>query len=148
VTRTVRAEWDAEARVWVAESDDVPGLVTEAETIERLIERLQVLVPELLELNGAADGTAAIELVARLPGREPCRLNGGLRAKAARAAQAGGLQVRSARQRRSRDLVQSRHRSPLPGQSQDQITAYGERCLEAGGPAQGILTMCIQGRPS
>jgi hypothetical protein len=69
VTRTVRAEWDAEARVWVAESDDVPGLVTEAETIERLIERLQVLVPELLELNGAADGTAAIELVARLPGR-------------------------------------------------------------------------------
>ena len=69
VTRTVRAEWDAEAQVWVAESDDVPGLVTEAETIERLIERLQVLVPELLELNGAADGTAAIELVARLSER-------------------------------------------------------------------------------
>jgi hypothetical protein len=28
----VRAEWDAEAAVWVAASDDVPGLVTEAET--------------------------------------------------------------------------------------------------------------------
>ncbi|MGH9394255.1 MAG: DUF1902 domain-containing protein, partial [Terriglobales bacterium] len=24
----VRATWDPEARVWVAESDDVPGLVT------------------------------------------------------------------------------------------------------------------------
>ena len=69
VTRTVRAEWDAEARVWVAESDDVPGLVTEAETIERVIERLQVLVPELLELNGAVDDGGAIELVARLPER-------------------------------------------------------------------------------
>ena len=27
----VRAEWDEEAKVWVATSDDVPGLVTEAE---------------------------------------------------------------------------------------------------------------------
>ncbi|MGD0289757.1 MAG: DUF1902 domain-containing protein [Candidatus Binataceae bacterium] len=26
-TFTVRAVWDAEAKVWVAESDDVPGLV-------------------------------------------------------------------------------------------------------------------------
>ena len=48
---TVRAEWDSEAGVWVAESDDVPGLVTEADTLERLVERLRVLVPELLELN-------------------------------------------------------------------------------------------------
>ena len=69
VTRTVRAEWDAEAGVWVAESDDVPGLVTEAETIERLIERLQVLVPELLELNGGVADGGAVELVARLPER-------------------------------------------------------------------------------
>ena len=49
---TVRAEWDPAAGVWVAESDDVPGLVTEAETLERLIERLCMLVPELFELNG------------------------------------------------------------------------------------------------
>lgn len=69
VTRTVRAEWDAEAGVWVAESDDVPGLVTEADTIERLIERLQVLVPELLELNGGVVDGGPIELVARLPER-------------------------------------------------------------------------------
>lgn len=69
VTRTVRAEWDAEAQVWVAESDDVPGLVTEAGTFERLIERLQVLVPELLELNGVVAGDDPIELVTRLPER-------------------------------------------------------------------------------
>lgn len=45
------AEWDGEAGVWVATSEDVPGLVTEAETVEALMEKLRVLVPELLELN-------------------------------------------------------------------------------------------------
>lgn len=64
---TVRAEWDPDARVWVAESDDVPGLVTEADTIDQLVERLRVLVPELLELNGGAAPSAPIELVTRLP---------------------------------------------------------------------------------
>jgi predicted RNase H-like HicB family nuclease len=32
----VRAEWDTDAAVWVATSDDVPGLVTEAVTLEAL----------------------------------------------------------------------------------------------------------------
>jgi len=63
---TVRAEWDPEVGVWVAESDDVPGLVTEADTLERLVERLHVLVPELLELNGAARCSAPVEFVVRL----------------------------------------------------------------------------------
>jgi len=48
----VRAEWDDEARVWVATSDDVPGLATEGETVEGLIKKLRVMVPELLEANG------------------------------------------------------------------------------------------------
>jgi predicted RNase H-like HicB family nuclease len=69
VTRTVRAEWDAETQVWVAESDDVPGLVTEAATIEQLIERLQIMVPELHELNGTMSDDMAIELVTRVPER-------------------------------------------------------------------------------
>jgi predicted RNase H-like HicB family nuclease len=29
---TVTAMWDSEAAVWVAESEDMPGLVTEAES--------------------------------------------------------------------------------------------------------------------
>lgn len=48
----VRAEWDEEARVWVATSDDVPGLATEADTLEELIEKLKIIIPELLEENG------------------------------------------------------------------------------------------------
>ena len=48
----IRAEWDEEARVWVATSDDVPGLATEESTMEGLIEKLKVIIPELLEANG------------------------------------------------------------------------------------------------
>ena len=47
----VKAFWDSEARVWVAESDDVPGLVTEADTMEQLIDKLHILIPELLQEN-------------------------------------------------------------------------------------------------
>ena len=32
----VKATWDDEARVWVAESSDIQGLVTEADTLEAL----------------------------------------------------------------------------------------------------------------
>lgn len=53
----VRAEWDEEARVWVATSDDVPGLATEEETLETLIDKLKGLIPELLEANGSLEDT-------------------------------------------------------------------------------------------
>ena len=62
----IRAEWDDEAAVWVATSDDVPGLVTEAATIEALMEKLRVMVPELLDANGYPDGgDVPIELLTR-----------------------------------------------------------------------------------
>jgi predicted RNase H-like HicB family nuclease len=50
---TVRAAWDAQASVWVAESDDVPGLITEADDLETLMSKLRVMIPELLEANDA-----------------------------------------------------------------------------------------------
>jgi predicted RNase H-like HicB family nuclease len=58
----VLALWDDEAGVWVASSDDVPGLITEAETTEILLEKLRVLVPELLELSGSPQGLVRILL--------------------------------------------------------------------------------------
>ncbi|MEA5552233.1 DUF1902 domain-containing protein [Anabaena cylindrica UHCC 0172] len=51
ITYQVEAFWDSEAEVWVATSEDVPGLVTEACTIEVLTEKLRVMIPELLVLN-------------------------------------------------------------------------------------------------
>jgi predicted RNase H-like HicB family nuclease len=62
----LRAEWDDEASVWVATSDDVPGLATEADTLEALSTKLENLVPELLEANGRLDvGDVPFELLAR-----------------------------------------------------------------------------------
>lgn len=51
-TYEITAKCDPEAKVWVATSDDVPGLVAEAETYEALLKKLEVMVPELLEANG------------------------------------------------------------------------------------------------
>lgn len=50
---TVNASWDDEAKYWVAESDDVPGLATGAATLEELLGKLKVMIPELLELNAS-----------------------------------------------------------------------------------------------
>ncbi len=62
----VRAEWDEEASVWVATSDDVPGLVTEEATMEGLIEKLRVIIPELLEANGVRiDEEVPFEILTR-----------------------------------------------------------------------------------
>ena len=49
---TVHCTWDPEAEVWVAASDDVPGLATGADTLDGLVEKLKVVIPELLEANG------------------------------------------------------------------------------------------------
>ena len=63
----VRAEWDAEASAWIAASDDVPGLFTEAPTVEGLVAKLKKIVPELLAANGcmSPDHEISIELLAR-----------------------------------------------------------------------------------
>ena len=55
----IRAQWDSEAGVWVAESDDVPGLVAEADSPNVLVQKLRILIPELLELNGVLSDRAA-----------------------------------------------------------------------------------------
>ncbi|MEA2325593.1 MAG: hypothetical protein QOE68_552 [Thermoanaerobaculia bacterium] len=59
----MHAEWDGEAAVWVAASDDVPGLTAEAQTIESLTTKLRTMIPELLEANGLLpNGSIAFEL--------------------------------------------------------------------------------------
>jgi len=68
----VRAEWDDEARVWVASSSDIAGLSIEAATIEALEPKVLAAIEDLLELNGEAFDLAEIpvhfmaQLVARV----------------------------------------------------------------------------------
>lgn len=54
----VRAEFDREAKVWVAEGQNFDGLVTEAATLDELKAKLEVMVPEILELNGLIPSSA------------------------------------------------------------------------------------------
>lgn len=58
----VSAFWDKEAQVWVAESESVPGLATEAETLEALTQKLRTVVPELLQLNRIIEDTSVREI--------------------------------------------------------------------------------------
>lgn len=48
---TVNLLWDSEASVWVATSEDIKGLTLESGSLDVLIERVRMTVPELLRLN-------------------------------------------------------------------------------------------------
>ncbi len=64
-TFEVMAHWDHEAGVWWAQSDDVPGLVAENETLEAMTSQLKQLVPELLRVNlGIVEPTIQFRLIA------------------------------------------------------------------------------------
>jgi hypothetical protein len=47
----VKVVWDADAEMWVADSDSIPGLAAEAPNPEDLRQKLSLLIPELLALN-------------------------------------------------------------------------------------------------
>ena len=47
----IQMTWDAEAAVWIATSDDVPGLALESGSFDALVERVKYAIPELMELN-------------------------------------------------------------------------------------------------
>ena len=66
VSIVVTAEWDAEAGVWWAHSDDLP-LTTEAPSFDALVERVVAIAPEIAELNhvGQPGETVSIDVVAR-----------------------------------------------------------------------------------
>lgn len=54
--------YDEVDKMWVATSDDIPGLVTEAKTFEKLIKRVKQIAPDLLELNDAMPDVPEIPL--------------------------------------------------------------------------------------
>jgi Domain of unknown function (DUF1902)/Acetyltransferase (GNAT) family len=67
----VEAFWDKEAEVWAATSDEIPGLATEADTLESLTQKLRIMVPELLQLNQAtplnlSNTISSIEVIGHL----------------------------------------------------------------------------------
>ena len=65
--------WDAEAGVWYATSDDVPGLVAEEESLDSLMEEVKLLAPDLLELNCGVRGPT--EVLLNVTSRREERIN-------------------------------------------------------------------------
>ena len=47
----ISMQYDTEANVWVATSEDIPGLVLESGSFDALVERVRIAAPELLALN-------------------------------------------------------------------------------------------------
>lgn len=52
----VIAAWDSDAKVWYVQESSVPGLSLEAATPSKLIQKVELAIPELLELNSKHHG--------------------------------------------------------------------------------------------
>jgi Domain of unknown function (DUF1902) len=50
----VKADWDSEAEVWVATSGDVPGMVAESPTLEKLRPKVISMIEDLIEEGAVA----------------------------------------------------------------------------------------------
>lgn len=58
----VRVQWDHEAEVWIATSNDVLGLCCEADTFDTLIDEVVAVLPDLLIGNGVETSATDVKL--------------------------------------------------------------------------------------
>jgi hypothetical protein len=61
---TIHARWDVEANVWLANSEDIPGLVVEADTWPMMVDEVRLVLPDLLELLGEPSLDFSVNFVA------------------------------------------------------------------------------------
>lgn len=59
----IHLTWDNDANVWVATSDDIPGLVLESGSFDALLERSRIAIPELLALNSPCPNSLSLSFV-------------------------------------------------------------------------------------
>jgi hypothetical protein len=55
MTTTIDVNWDGEAKVWYAVARDDLGLATEAASLDRLRERISLILPDLIDLPAGAE---------------------------------------------------------------------------------------------
>lgn len=70
----VNLTWDADALVWVATSEDIPGLVLESGSFDAIVERIRIAAPEMLKLNGTTQN--AMNLTFKSTRQERIAING------------------------------------------------------------------------
>lgn len=59
----IHLTWDNESSVWIATSDDIPGLVLESGSFDALLERTRIAIPELLALNSSIQSPLSLSFV-------------------------------------------------------------------------------------
>ena len=57
---TIDVRWDGQATVWLATSEDVPGLVVEAEDWRNMMAEVRLILPELLALESEQGGMLSL----------------------------------------------------------------------------------------
>ena len=65
----IDAKWDSRVRVWVATSEDVPGVAVEADTTNETMDILKDVILDLMEANGV-EAKDDLEVVVRFAQRE------------------------------------------------------------------------------
>ena len=61
---TVILSWDDEAAVWIAESEELPGLILESGSFDALVERVKIAIPDLIGLEGTDHGQIRLNIKA------------------------------------------------------------------------------------
>ena len=47
----VRLIWSNDSNKWFTETDDIPGMVLESNSFDALLEKVQLIAPDMLEAN-------------------------------------------------------------------------------------------------
>ena len=61
---SIMLTWDDEASVWIAESNDIPGLILEDSSFDTLVERVKIAIPDLLWQDGQNNSQAILHFKA------------------------------------------------------------------------------------
>ena len=48
---TVNLKWSDDSNKWYTETDDIPGMVLESNSFDALVEKVQLIAPDMLEAN-------------------------------------------------------------------------------------------------
>lgn len=59
----INLTWDNKADVWIATSNDIPGLVLESGSFDALLERVRFAAPELIALNNPEQSSYVLSFV-------------------------------------------------------------------------------------
>lgn len=59
----INLTWDNDENVWIATSDDIPGLVLESGSFDALLERVRFAASELIELNNSEKSSCILSFV-------------------------------------------------------------------------------------